>query len=431
MSTEVVGEVRPSIAAADIELRWVRVWWDDGTDSRFHHLWLRDNCPQLRHPATGHRTIDTAQIPEDCRPSAVEVAAGGDDLRVTWAHDGHVSTYPAAWLAANDYSNGTRNTRPVPVLWEAADVDAIPRAAHPDIVADATARRRFLTGFVRYGLGLLSDVPCVPGTVLDVAALFGEVRTTSWGKVFDVRAMVDANSLAYTNLPLVTHTDEGYRDPVPTVQLQHVLRATPPAVTRRWSTGSDSPPTCATSTLRRFVCSPTTVLRFRFADATTELECDAPVIDCFPDGELRAIRFSNHSATPFLLTFDEMEPFYAAVPDVRDHARVGPVPTPHRDGPRRSVHGRQPSRAPRPDRLLRRWRPPPPKLLHRARRTRLPPLGAVASVSTPRRSEHCLNQEVPTATALRAVADPRSRGAFRGVASSVLDRQQSAGRRSA
>jgi [2-(trimethylamino)ethyl]phosphonate dioxygenase len=36
------------------------------------------------------------------------------------------------------------------------------------------------------------------------------------------------------------------------------------------------------------------------------------VIAFFPNGELRAIRFSNHSATPFLLPFDEMEPFYAA-----------------------------------------------------------------------------------------------------------------------
>jgi gamma-butyrobetaine dioxygenase len=311
VSVEVVGEVRPSIAAADIELRWVRVWWDDGRVSRYHHLWLRDNCPQLRHPATGHRTIDTAQIPEDCRPSAVEVAAG-DDLRVTWAHDGHVSTYPAAWLAANDYSKGTRNTRPVPVLWEAADVDAIPRAAHPDIVADATARRRFLTGFVRYGLGLLSDVPCVPGTVLDVAALFGEVRTTSWGKVFDVRSMADPNSLAYTNLPLVTHTDEGYRDPVPTVQLQHVLRADASGGESTLVDGFRLATDLRHEHPTAFRLLATTVLRFRFADATTELECDAPVIDCFPDGEMRAIRFSNHSATPFLLTFDEMEPFYAA-----------------------------------------------------------------------------------------------------------------------
>jgi gamma-butyrobetaine dioxygenase len=311
VSAEVVGEVAPAIGAADLEPRWVRVRWEDGRVSRYHHLWLRDNCPQLRHPATGHRTVDTAQIPADCRPTAVEVV-GGDDLRVTWASDGHVSTYPASWLAANDYSNGVRNARPVPVLWDAADIDVIPRASYPRLTADDAVRRRFLTGFVRYGLGLLSDVPCMPGTVLEVAARFGEVRTTSWGKVFDVRSVVDANSIAYTNLPLATHTDEGYRDPAPTVQLQHVLRADARGGDSTLVDGFRLAADLRHEHPEAFRLLATTVVRFRFVDAATELECDAPVIDCFPDGELRAIRFSNHSATPFLLDFDEMEPYYAA-----------------------------------------------------------------------------------------------------------------------
>jgi Taurine catabolism dioxygenase TauD, TfdA family/Gamma-butyrobetaine hydroxylase-like, N-terminal len=279
--------------------------------SRYHHLWLRDNCPQLADTATGHRIVDTATIPADCRPSAVEVA-DTDALRVTWAGDAHISTYPGGWLLAHDYSNGLRTTRPSLVRWDASAAEEIPRAAYPDVAADPACRREFLTGFVGYGLGLLSDVPCRPGTVVEVGALFGEVRTTSWGKVFDVRSMVDSNSLAYTNLPLVAHTDEAYRDPAPTVQLQHVLRAD---VSGGASTLVDGFRVAAD--LRRddpeaFRLLSTTVLRFWFADASTELVCDAPVIECFPDGEVRAVRFSNHSAAPFLLPCDEMERFYAA-----------------------------------------------------------------------------------------------------------------------
>jgi gamma-butyrobetaine dioxygenase len=311
MNTTVADEPRPSIAQAVIESRSVRVSWDDGRVSRYHHLWLRDNCAQLCHPATGHRIVDTATIPADCRPSAVEVVAG-DKLRITWADDGHVSTYPGAWLADNDYSNGARLTRTAPVLWDATMADTIPRAAYPDIAADPARRRDFLAGFARYGLGLLSDVPPDPGTVLGVAALFGEVRTTSWGKVFDVWSMVDANSLAYTNLPLLAHTDEGYRDPVPTVQLQHVLRADASGGTSTLVDGFRLAEELRRDDPEAFQLLSTTVLRFRFADASTELVCDAPVIDCRPDGEVRAIRFSNHSAAPFLLPFDDMEPFYAA-----------------------------------------------------------------------------------------------------------------------
>lgn len=311
MNAEVAGEVRPRIIDAAVERRWVRVSWDDGRVSRYHHLWLRDNCPQLADPATGHRIVDTATIPADCRPSAVEVV-DADTLRITWAGDAHVSTYGRDWLAAHDYSNGARATRPEPVLWDATASDTIPRVAYPDLVADPGRRRDFLAAFVRHGLGLLTDVPCVPGTVLEVGALFGDVRTTSWGTVFDVRSTVDANSLAYTNLPLVAHTDEAYRDPAPTVQLQHVLRADAAGGASTLVDGFRLAADLRRDDPEAFELLCTTVLRFWFADGSTELVCDSPVIDRYPDGEVRAIRFSNHSAAPFLLPFDDMEPFYAA-----------------------------------------------------------------------------------------------------------------------
>jgi gamma-butyrobetaine hydroxylase len=288
----------------------VSVSWDDGRVSRYHHLWLRDNCPQLADAATGHRIVDTATIPADCRPSAVEVV-DTDSLRVTWP-DAHVSTFPGGWLAAHDYSNGARATRPSPVRWDATAAETIPRAAYPDVAAVPACRREFLAGYLRYGVGLLSDVPCVPGSVLEVGALFGEVRTTSWGKVFDVRSMVDANSLAYTNLPLVAHTDEAYRDPAPTVQLQHVLRADAVGGASTLVDGFRLAADLRRDDPDAFALLSTTVLRFWFTDPATELVCDSPVIDCYPGGEVRAIRFSNHSAAPFLLPFDEMEPFYAA-----------------------------------------------------------------------------------------------------------------------
>jgi alpha-ketoglutarate-dependent taurine dioxygenase len=311
----VTGTTAPDCGAMIVDVvlgaRSLRIKWDDGTVSRYHYLWLRDNCPQLAHVATGHRIADTASIPEDCRPVHVDFAAG-TELSITWQHDGHSSTFSSAWLVSHDYSNGVRLSSPAPVLWDASMIDAIPRAAYPDVAVDPTVRRQLMEGFREYGLALLSDVPCAPNTVLDVAEMFGEVRSTSWGRVFDVRSMEDANSLAYTSLPLPAHTDEGYRDPTPTVQLQHCLRAD---ATGGASTLVDGYRLAAD--LRRdqpeaFNALANTVLRFRYSDASTELECHGPVIDCHPGGEVRAIRFSNHSAAPFLLPFDEMDAFYDA-----------------------------------------------------------------------------------------------------------------------
>jgi gamma-butyrobetaine hydroxylase len=300
-----------TIVDVALDADFLRLTWDDGTVSRYHYLWLRDNCPQLTHATTGHRTADTASIPDDCRPSAVE-CADGSQLRITWVHDGHVSTFSSAWLLEHDYSNGVRPTTPALVLWDSSMLDDIPRCSYRDLVADPAAHRDLMAGFVRYGLALLSDVPCTLGIVSDVAEMFGEVRTTSWGRVFDVRSMVDANSVAYTNLPLPAHTDEGYRDPTPTVQLQHFLLAD--------ASGGESTLVDGfrlAADLRRddpgaFDTLARTVLQFRYSDSSTELECRGPVIECSPDGEVRAIRFSNHSAAPFLLPFDEMRDFYAA-----------------------------------------------------------------------------------------------------------------------
>ncbi|NJM42201.1 MAG: gamma-butyrobetaine hydroxylase, partial [Anaerolineae bacterium] len=81
----------------------------------------------------------------------------------------------------------------------------MPTARYPDLLNNPDIRRDYLMGFRDYGVGVLTDVPTVPGTVLDVAKQFGEVRSTSWGTVFDVKTMPNANSVAYTNLPLVTH----------------------------------------------------------------------------------------------------------------------------------------------------------------------------------------------------------------------------------
>ena len=309
--TPAAARLAVGIVAAVPEARALRVTWDDGTVSRYHYLWLRDNCPQLAHASTGHRIADTASIPEDCRPSTVELADGAD-LRITWLHDGHVSTFSSAWLSSHDYSNGVRAIRAAPALWDAAMIHEIPRAAYPDVAADAAVRRRFMAGFVRYGLAFLSEVPCTPGTVVGVAELFGEVRTTGWGRVFDVVSTEDSNSLAYTSLPLPAHTDEGYRDPTPTVQLQHFLRVDASGGVSTLVDGYRLAADLRHQQPEAFDLLSRTVLRFHYSDASTELQCHGPVIECLPDGEVRAIRFSNHSAAPFLLAFDEMEAFYTA-----------------------------------------------------------------------------------------------------------------------
>ena len=59
--------------------------------------------------------------------------------------------------------------------------------------------------------------------MLEVAAGFGYVRETNYGTLFDVRVEATPTNLAFTGLAIAPHTDNPYRDPVPTVQLLHCL----------------------------------------------------------------------------------------------------------------------------------------------------------------------------------------------------------------
>ena len=65
-----------------------------------------------------------------------------------------------------------------------------------------------------------------PGALCKVAELFGYIRETNYGRWFEVRAEVNPTNLAYTNLGLQAHTDNPYRDPVPTLQILACLENT-------------------------------------------------------------------------------------------------------------------------------------------------------------------------------------------------------------
>ena len=300
------------ISALKILPRSIQLDWADGSSSTFHNIWLRDNCPGLLHATTRHRVIETSDIPSGIQPDKASIDAEGS-LVITWSNDGHVSTFPVEWLRENDYSSGARYGNPVVTPWDATSINSVlPRCSHHDLVHDDHARIAFLEGFFRYGLAILNEVPCEPGTVLAVAELLGEVRVTSWGKVFDVMSMPEANSVAYTSLPLVTHTDEGYRDPVPTMQLQHFIRADAQGGASTLVDGFRVAEDLRRDRPDMFELLSTTVLDFHFSDATAEHHARGPIISLYPDGAIRQIRYSNHSALPFRIPADRMEAFYAA-----------------------------------------------------------------------------------------------------------------------
>jgi gamma-butyrobetaine hydroxylase len=266
---------------------------------RLHALWLRDNCAcgECRH-ASGQRLLDTRSLPDDLSIVAVE------GCTVSFS-DGHVSRFDPDWLRANAGEAPARARR----LWGAEIQDDLPVARYDDVASGGAPLRGWLAAVDELGFAILTGSSTEPGTVTRVAELFGFVRETNYGRLFDVKTVVNPTNLAYTGLGLGAHTDNPYREPTPTLQLLHCLASS--------ADGGENTLVDAfrvAQDLQRddFELLARTPLRFRYADAETELEAETPVISLDARGEVQAVHYNTRSAQAFRLPEDAVGRYYEA-----------------------------------------------------------------------------------------------------------------------
>jgi gamma-butyrobetaine dioxygenase len=262
-------------------------------------VWLRANCPcrACRDPVSGQRLADITELP----PAVWITAAStdGDTVRVVFGPDGHRAEFNRAWLRQQRCQPPDDRGERAKRLWRAADVGAaLAGTPWPRYLASEGVRERCLASLLREGFFLLRDVPREPGSVLAAAASFGHVRETNYGRLFDVRVVATPANLAYTGLPIAPHTDNPYRDPVPTVQLLHCLTAAAAGGDSGLTDGFTVAATLRDTAPSAFDVLAGTAVTFRYADADTELQATRPVIGTGQGGEIREIRFNTRSMQP-------------------------------------------------------------------------------------------------------------------------------------
>ena len=272
-----------------------------------------------------------------------------DSLEVTFTPGGHRSVFSRAWLAAFAPDAGAESdagadadadagadadvdlrTEDGKVLWRAAsagggpvadpavselaafELAAVPAADWAGYLADDSVRVSLLDAVVRYGAGLLHGLPASGGMVTKVAETFGFVRETNYGRIFDVRVVADPANLAFTSRAIAPHTDNPYRDPVPTLQLLHCLRDA--------SLGGETVLVdgfAAAAALRdadpvSFGVLTSTPVPFSYVDKETSLTAHQPLIALTPRGRIACVRLNDRSMQPVRLPFDQAEALYAA-----------------------------------------------------------------------------------------------------------------------
>lgn len=295
------------IVLAEPEKGGVAATWSDGTTSFWPAIWLRDQCacPQCRHP-NGQRLFEIVDLPE--QPQIERIAMQGDgSVRVTWKEE-HVSTYPAAFL----YEHNLKTPPAAPIRLWGADLAQLPEGDWPSVARDPSAELAWLEAYHAHGFGLLRNVPARPGMVAEVGDRLGFVRTTNYGKLFDVVSVPDPNNLANTALGLGVHSDNPYRDPTPGVQLLHCLVSDAP--------GGDSVLVdgfAAAEQLRQWAPEQFELLtrvpaNFRFADKDADLQTRTPLISVDFEGRLKSVHFNNRSFAGINVPVELVEPWYEA-----------------------------------------------------------------------------------------------------------------------
>lgn len=280
-------------------------------------IWLRDNCwcGECRDTLSGQKLFGILDLP--VAQSVESVTETSDEVLVVLAPQRHTARFPRSWLL--DSLLGRATSAQVSArageqeLWFAHDLcGKEPVFDWADYLSLDEVKVGVLRSVVRLGFAVLRGTPAREGTVLEVAASFGYVRETNYGRLFDVRAVVNPTNLAYTGLAITPHTDNPYRDPVPTLQLLHCVSN---AVEGGVSGLVDG--FAAAATLRRedaasFDLLARTPVPFAWSDGHHSLRAEAPLVELDPVGRLRAVRFNNRSMQALRLPRSDLSSFYGA-----------------------------------------------------------------------------------------------------------------------
>ncbi|MBI1386627.1 MAG: DUF971 domain-containing protein [Rhizobiales bacterium] len=286
---------------------------------RFHAIWLRDNAQdaETRAPGNGQRLIALRDIPAETRIAAAEINAEGI-VQVRFVPENKTVTYDAAWLEANAYDRPASRSRGwLPAgteRWDASLMRNVPCGDFAELQRGGAELYAWLGHIVRYGFAKVVNGPIESGALFRVVDLFGYVRETNYGRHFEVRTEVNPTNLAYTGLGLQAHTDNPYRDPVPTVQVLYCLESSAAGGENMVVDGFAAALRLRQENADWFDVLADHCARFEYAgEAGVCLTSRRPIIELAPDGELIGIRFNNRSfAAVTDVPFDRMPDYYAA-----------------------------------------------------------------------------------------------------------------------
>ncbi len=280
-----------------------------------NRFWLRDICPSLPSKQSGMRTSSVAGLPPDLAARAADL--DGSHLVVDWS-DGHRSTFAMADLVGLATAGQGRR----PDWGQVRHFDATHRPAPFSIkrlTAGSLAHHDLLETVNVDGMALINDLADDDDATETLAALFGHVRDTDFGRVFNIVTEPDAWTLSQSSQGQDPHSDDPYRYTPSGITILHCRRAATGGgdslLVDGFKVAADirrSDP--AAFELLSTVSIPYVRHRREAVDQGEDVHmiAYAPVISVNDGGEVTGIRFHERSTGVFDLDPDIVDRYYLA-----------------------------------------------------------------------------------------------------------------------
>lgn len=217
----------------DPDPRWIPIEIAGQTHS-FAPLVLRDlcSCPQCIDVSTRQKQFYTPDIPANIEARSVEADAEG--VSITWANDvpgydeSHVTKIAPDALGRVVITGSPEVERPqLPrSFWNAATyAQETNDFEYAEYMTDDKVLLHAVKQLHTHGLLFVRNVPEDEESVNRLAERIGPLKTTFYGKTWDVRAVPDAKNVAYTSQNLGFHMDLMYMEQPPHLQLLHCIQS--------------------------------------------------------------------------------------------------------------------------------------------------------------------------------------------------------------
>jgi len=276
-----------------------------GTPLRYHSAWLRDNAldSKTRDKKNGQRLITVSDIPVKTYIKSVSLDKKGKEITIDFLPQKKQIKFSANWLKANAYDKKKNGSKvwinPDLKTWSKNSLKRIPIINYKTAKSNKKLLINWLKSLNSFGFAKINGCEKKTGTVIKIAKLFGYVRETNYGKFFDVRSKINAVNLAYTNLGLQAHTDNPYRNPVPTIQILHCIKNSTKGGATKVIDGFKAALRLKKENKKYFDLLSKYRSQFEFKEKNNvHLKSRFPMISLSTDGELIGIYFNNRSIGP-------------------------------------------------------------------------------------------------------------------------------------